>query len=289
MSLFLQLFVNGLIGGAHYALLAVGFGLIFATTRIVHFAYGPIYTIAAYVAWVTAGPLHWPLPLAMLAAAMVAALLGVFSYQFLYRPIEERQGSTLVVLIASLGLFIVLENLTGIVFGTGGQTVAGFEGGIHFIGPVFFTTVNVWQIVSVLILVPVLAVFLRRARPGKAILAMTDNAEMARIVGIDTVKVSMLVFALGSAISAVPATLILLRDGANPSMGFLAVFIAFVAVVVGGIGSLRGAVAGGFALGMIESLGLWQIPTEWQNSISFVVLFLVVLLRPQGLFGAARR
>lgn len=289
MSLFLQLFVNGLIGGAHYALLAAGFGLIFATTRMVHFAYGPIYTVAAYVAWVTAGPLHWPLYLALAAAAASAAVLGVLSYQLLYRPIEERGGSTLVILIASLGLFIVLENLVGIVFGTGNQAIANFDSGIHVIGPVFFTTVDIWQVVAVLVLMPALGLFLGRSRPGKAILAMTDNAEMARIVGIDTVKVSILVFALGSAISAVPAMLTLLRNGADPSMGFLAVFIAFVAVVVGGIGSLKGAVAGGFALGMVESLGLWKIPTEWQNSIAFIVLFLVVLFRPQGLFGRAAR
>jgi branched-chain amino acid transport system permease protein len=101
------------------------------------------------------------------------------------------------------------------------------------------------------------------------------------------VKVSRLVFAIGSALSSIPATLILLKDGATPSMGFFAVFIAFVAVIVGGVGSLRGAIAGGLALGMVESLGLWKIPTEWQSSIAFIVLFLVVLLRPQGLFGRA--
>jgi branched-chain amino acid transport system permease protein len=138
-----------------------------------------------------------------------------------------------------------------------------------------------------IVLTALLGVYLARTRHGKAILATTDNPEMARIIGIDTVKVSRLVFAIGSALSAIPATLILLKDGATPSMGFFAVFIAFVAVIVGGVGSLRGAIAGGLALGMVESLGLWRIPTEWQSSIAFIVLFLVVLLRPQGLFGRA--
>ncbi len=289
MDLLSQLFVNGLINGSHYALLGVGFGLIFATTRIVHFAYGPIYTAAAYIAWYCAGPLGWPMPLALLASAAAAALLGMLSYQFLYRPLEDRQGSAMVILISSLGLFIVLENLIGVVFGTGGRVVDSFQNGIFFLGSTFFTTVNLLQVGSLVVLGLALTLFLRRTSYGKAVLAMTDNTEMARVIGIDTVKVSLLVFALGSAISAVPATLILLRDGASPNMGFIAVFMAFVAVVVGGIGSLRGAIVGGFALGMVESLGLWRIPTEWQNAIAFVVLFLVVLLRPQGLFGSLRR
>src|SRR6266513_599565 len=100
-----------------------------------------------------------------------------------------------------------------------------------------------------------------------------------------SLRLSALVFALGSAIAAVPACLILVKDGGTAYMGFLAVFMGFVAVVVGGIGSLRGAVAGGYALGLVESLGLWKIPSEWQNTIAFVVLFMVLLFRPQGLFA----
>jgi branched-chain amino acid transport system permease protein len=118
---------------------------------------------------------------------------------------------------------------------------------------------------------------------------MTDNREMARIIGIDTVTVSTLAFALGSAVAAVPAVLILLKEGATPYMGFTAVFMGFVAVVVGGIGSLRGAVIGGLALGLVESLGTWQIPTEWQSTIAFVVLFLVLLFKPRGLFARGAR
>jgi branched-chain amino acid transport system permease protein len=287
MDLFAQLFVNGLINGSHYALLGAGFGLIFATTRIVHFAYGPIFTAAAYAAWFAANVLGLPIAAAMLFAALVAAALGTATYQYLYLPFELRQSSSHVALIASLGLFIVLENLIAIVFGTGGRVVDSYQYGIFLIGPAYFSSVQLGQMIAMIVLTASLGVYLARTRHGKAILATTDNPEMARIIGIDTVKVSRLVFAIGSALSAIPATLILLKDGATPSMGFFAVFIAFVAVIVGGVGSLRGAVAGGLALGMVESLGLWKIPTEWQSSIVFIVLFLVVLLRPQGLFGRA--
>src|SRR2546429_266234 len=137
MDLVAQLFVNGLINGSHYALLGVGFGLIFATTRIVHFAYGPVFTVAAYAGWLAA-TLGVPLPLAALVAMVAAAALGVASYLVLYQPFERQQGSSHVVLIASLGLFIVLENLVGILCGTGSQVVAGLDYGIFLVGPVFF-------------------------------------------------------------------------------------------------------------------------------------------------------
>jgi len=289
MDLVLQLFVNGVVTGSHYALLGVGFGIIFATTRIVHFAYGPIFTVAAYMAWYTAAVLGLPVPLALLVAVLAAVLLGGGSYILLYEPFEKRQAPHLVPLIASLGLYIVLENLVGIVFGSGVRVVRDFTYDIHFVGPVFFTSVHLWQVLLLVVMGAALVAFLRWTRYGKAVLAMTDNAEMARVIGIDTRRVSLLVFVIGSAISAPPAVLILLKDGASTHMGFIAVFMAFVAVIVGGIGSIKGAVIGGFALGMVESLGMWRIPTEWQSSIAFMLLFLMVLLRPQGLFGAAMR
>ena len=171
---------------------------------------------------------------------------------------------------------------------TGGRVLDSYQYGIFLIDPVYFSSVQLGQVIAMIVLTASLGVYLAHTRHGKAILATTDNPEMARIIGIDTIKVSLLAFALGSGIAAVPAVLILLKEGATPYMGFTAVFMGFVAVVVGGIGSLRGAVIGGFALGIVENLGTWKIDTEWQSTIAFVVLFLVLLLKPRGLFGRAR-
>lgn len=289
MDLLLQLLVNGLINGSHYALLGVGFGLIFATTQIVHFAYGPVYALAAYICWYAATALGFPLWLAGVAAVLTAVLAGIGSYTFIYRPFQRRQSSDLVILIASLGLLIVIENLIGIVFGAGNRVVDDVQSSVFLVGPVVFTSWHLWQVGSLLVIGLALTAFLRFTRFGKAVLGMTDNAEMARIVGIDTHRVALLVFAVGSMISAVPAVLILLKDSASPHMGFHAVFMGFVAVVIGGIGSTRGAILGGLLLGAVEGIGLWRIPTEWQSSIAFVVLFMVILLRPQGLFGKLAR
>ena len=289
MDLLLQLFVNGIVNGSHYALLGVGFGLIFATTRIVHFAYGPVFTFAAYIGWLVAGAAGLPVWLGLVAAMLAAVALGLLSYLLVYRPLELRNAPPLVPLIASLGLYIVIENLVGILFGTGVRVVEDLDYGIFLIGPVFFTSIHIWQVASLVVIAGALIAFLRLTRYGKAILAMTDDPEMARIIGIDTLRVTLLVFAIGSAVSAVPAVLILLKDGASTHMGFAAVFMGFVAVIVGGVGSLKGAVAGGYLLGLVQSLGLWQIPTEWQGSIAFVVLYLMIMLRPEGLFGVRGR
>ncbi len=284
MDLFLQLLFNGLTNGCYYALLGVGFGLIFATTKIVHFAYGPIFACAAYGAW-WASSIGIPLPLAALFAVLVACLLGIACFLLVYRPIQQRGAPGLVVLITSLGLFILLENLLGIIFGAGNKVVEEVSYDVFFLGPVFFTSIHLWQVASLVVLGGALFAFLKYARFGKAIVAMTDDPEMAEVIGIDTRRIAIAVFAIGSALSAVAAVLILLKDGATAHMGFIAVFMAFVSVVVGGIGSIRGSVAGGLALGMVESLGLWKIPTEWQSSIAFVVLFLILVARPQGIFG----
>jgi branched-chain amino acid transport system permease protein len=289
MDLIAQLLVNGIANGSHYALLGLGFALIFGPTRITHFAYGPLYALAAYAGWTAAAPLGLPLPVALVIGAGVGALSGIATYGILYRPFERRQSSNFVVLIASLGLFIVLENAISIAFGSDTKVVPSFTADVILLGDVVFTSVQVWQVLALIIVGSFLALFLKRSDYGKALMAMTDNPEMARIIGIDTVKVAMLAFALGSAIAAVPAILILLKEGATPYMGFNAVFMGFVAVVVGGIGSLRGAVIGGYALGLIENLGTWQIPTEWQGTIAFVVLFLVLLFKPRGLFGRSAR
>ena len=270
--------------GSHYALLGLGFGLIFGTTRITHFAFGPVYALSAYGCWL-ATALSAPLWLAAAAGIATGALAGVLCYLVVYRPFERDESPALVILIASLGLFIVLENAIGVVFGTDTKVVPAPPSGVLLWGPLVVTGAQLAQVAALAVIALALGLYLTRTRFGKAVLAMSDNPEMARIVGIDTLRVSIAAFALGSAIAAVPACLILVKDGATAHMGFIAVFMAFVAVVVGGIGSLRGAVAGGLALGLVESAGMAKIPTEWQNSIAFVVLFVVLLARPRGLFG----
>jgi branched-chain amino acid transport system permease protein len=289
VDLFAQLLVNGLGNGSYYAMLGLGFGLIFGTTRIVHFAYGPVFAASAFAVWMAGAILGLPLWFAVAVAPVTAALLGAAVYWLAYRPFERRGMSSHSVLILSLALSIVLESVLTLTFGPSIHTFPDFAAPILVLGPVFVTGLQIGQTVTLLVLAVALTAFLGRTRYGKGILALGDDRDMARIVGIDTDRISLVVFALGSAISAIAGVFTLLNEGATPTMGFSPVFVAFIVAVVGGLGSIPGAIAGGYMVGLVESLGLWKIPTEWQNSIAFVLLFAVLLLRPQGIFSGMKR
>ena len=289
MDLLTQLLVNGLGNGCDYALLGLGFSMIFGTTRIVHFAYGPVLAVGAYAAWILGNPLGAPLWISVLLGPAFAALAGAAVYWLGYRPFERRGMVSHSILILSLGLQIVMEAGLTLIFGAGIHTIPNFEPAVYAIGPVVVTALQVTETIALVVVVGALTLFLKHTRYGKAILALGDDRDMARIVGIDTELVSVVVFAIGSAISAVAGIFMLLNEGATPTMGFFPVFIAFVVAVVGGLGSVSGAVAGGYLVGLVENLGLWKIPTEWQNSIAFILLFFVLLLRPQGLFAGLQR
>lgn len=283
MELFLQLLANGISNGSQYALLGIGFGLIFGTTGIVHFAYGPVFAATAYVMWWLISALGLPFPVAVMLGMAFAAGFGVLTYLVVYEPLVARGSPSFVVLVASLGLFIVIANTLAIVFGTDAKTLPDFSYGIYFFGDVVVTGVQIAQVVVFAVVAGALSAFLKYGAWGSAVRAVTDNVDMARIVGIDTRRVAIVVFAIGSMISATAAANLLVREGASTHVGFFAVFYAFIAVVVGGVGSIRGAAIGGLLLGLVESTGMWKLPTEWQSTIAFMVLFVVMLCRPTGL------
>ena len=282
MDLFIQLIVNGISNGSYYALLAIGFGLIFGTTGIAHFAYGPIFALSAYIMWALATWFGFPFWLAVGGGIVAGGLLGAGSYLLVYEPFLERGSPPFVVLVASLGLLIVVSNLLGIFFGTDVKVLNDLQYNIYFLGDAAISSVQISQGVVFLLVVVALGAFLKYTSYGNAIRAVTDNVEMARVVGIDTRSISVGVFAIGSMIAAIPAAHVLARDGVSTGVGFVAVFYAFAAMAVGGVGSIMGAAIGGLLIGMIESVGMWKLPTEWQSSIAFIVLFVVLLWRPTG-------
>jgi branched-chain amino acid transport system permease protein len=278
-----QLFVDGLVAGSAYALLGVSFGLIYGPTRIVHFAHGSAYAFAAYGMWTAAAVLHWPLLLAALAGLAAAAVAGVFSYLVAYRPLQGKNDANLGLLITSLGIYIVFENLIGIVFGSDTKILSDHEFGVYVLGSVVVTELQALMIALAVLSTALVAALLRWTALGRSARAMTDNPNMAVIIGIDTRAVSVVVFMLGSMICALPAMVSLLRDGAQPQMGFIASFAGYVVVMVGGVGSFWGTVAAGFLLGLIEHVGMLEMPTEWQSTIAFAALVIVLLVMPRGL------
>lgn len=280
-----QLLVNGLIAGSIYALVALGFGLIYATTRFFHFAHGAVYAVGAYLAysgWLLGLSLYISFPLAVLGAAILGALLEIG----VYRPLRKKGASSLILLLASLGLFIVIQNLISLIFGDDTKTIR--SGAVTEGLPLFGARITPIQITIIVVsglLLALCSVFVKKTKIGKAMRAVANDPELARVVGIEADQVILFTFVLGSALAAVAAILISLDTDMTPMMGFYALLMGVVAVIAGGIGSIPGAALGGLLVGMAQHLGVWKIPTQWQDTIVFLILIFFLLFRPQGFLG----
>ena len=286
MDLLLQLLATGLVVGSIYALCAVGWGLIYGTTLHFHVAHGAVFSLAAYYAWAGQQLLGLPLIVAVVLAILAAALSGLLIDLLLYQQLGRRGAIRTTVFISSLGLLIVVENVLAMVFTP--DPLRMDIGVLHNavqLGPVFLTWLHVLAVALAIAGYLALMAFLKRSRAGQAIRAVSSSPEMARTVGIDLGRVHLLTYALGSAIAA-PAGIIVAMDvGAEPYRGTTFVLLASVGVIMGGIGSIPGAMVGGVFLGLLENLGVWQIPSEWQSAISFGVFLVFIVVRPRGFFG----
>lgn len=285
----LQLLANGIATGSLYALVALGFGLIYNTTHIFHVAHGAIYTAAAYLCYVFLVQLGWSAPLAITAALFLTSLLGVFTELFVYAPLEKRRASLLVALLSSLGLYIALVNLIALLFGNETKVLRpGVEATFHF-GSIVLTRIQLAQIVTAVILLPSFLVFLRVTAWGKRIRALRDNPTLVEVMGVNTRAVRLFVFGIGSAFAGMAAILSALDVGMDPHVGMPMLLTASVALIVGGVGTFEGAVIGAFLLGILQSLVVWQASARWTDAVTFGLLILFLLFRPQGILGQRRR
>jgi branched-chain amino acid transport system permease protein len=290
--LLLQLFVNGLIASALYALMAVGFAMIYNGTRILHLAHGAVFTFAGYALYALAVGLGWPVLLALGASVVLAAALGVLMELLVYRPLRKLESSPAALLIASVGLLTFFQALYALAFTTDTRVIRQGPLPTYELGPVTVTGLHVAVAAVALAIFPVLQLFLVRSKWGRAIRALGDNPRLALVLGMDTDRLYLVIFALGSALAGIAAGLISLDLGVRPEMGLSIMFAALVAVIVGGIGYLPGAAAGALVLGVLQHLPLWQLSARWQDVAVFGTLVLFLIFRPQGIFGgrlAARR
>jgi len=286
LDLFLQLAATGLVVGSLYALCALGWGLIYGTTLHFHVAHGAVFTLAAYYAYAGQKLLGLPLAAAVIGAIAAAALSGLLIDFFIYQPLERRGALRTTLFIASLGLLTLIENLLAILFTPDPLRMdVGWLADAVQIGPVFLTRLHLVSVASATLGFLALMAFLRYSLSGRAIRAVASSPEMARTVGIDLRRVHLLTYAVGSAISAPAGILVAMDVGVEPYRGTTFVLLASVAVIMGGIGSIPGALLGALVLALLENLGVWKIPSEWQSSISFGVFLFFIVVRPRGFFG----
>lgn len=294
---FTQQLVNGLTLGAIYALIAIGYTMVYGIIGMINFAHGEIYMIGAYVGLVTLTAIGvqagYPLPLVLGAALLVSVLVtGCYGFaveRVAYRPL--RGGPRLVPLISAIGMSIFLQNYVQI--GQGARDVSVpilISGAIEFqMGGDFVVTVPYSRLLIVgvtLVLMIALTLFIGHSRMGRACRACAEDMRMANLLGIDTNRVISFTFVLGAMLAAVGGVLIGLTIGKlNPFIGFIAGIKAFTAAVLGGIGSIPGAMLGGVLLGLAETFASGYMPAEYKDVVAFSLLVLVLLFRPTGLLG----
>jgi branched-chain amino acid transport system permease protein len=281
-----QLLINGIIAGTIYALIALGFTIIYRTIKFFHFAHGVIYTAGAYLAFTFFILLGISPIISFFLSIVLASLLGIAIDRFVYHPLRKNNAPNLVYLIASFGVFIFLQNLLQLIFGAQILTLrtGPIKEGHHILGAVI-TDIQILIIIVSLILVLLTWLFIQKSKLGKAIRAVSDDPVGARVVGINSEKIIITAFAIGSALAGVAGILISLETNIEPTIGFNAILKGIIASIIGGIGSIPGALFGGIFLGFAENLGIWKIQAAWKDTIAFVILIIFLLLRPSGIMG----
>lgn len=300
MGQFVQLVVNGLTLGSVYALIALGYSLVYGVLKLLNFAHGEVYMIGAFVGYGTlhmlggaadpALPVAVLLPILMVVAALGSGLVGVAIERFAYRPL--RTAPRIAPLVSALGTSFFLQNAVLLVVGARilryeSEKLVDVRSGIH--EGVLNVSVMRLLVIGVSFTVMIgLMIFMRRSKLGKAMRATSYDPEAAQMMGLDVNRVIMVTFFIGSALAGVAGVMSgLVYNRVFQTMGFVAGLKGFTASVVGGIGSVQGAMAGGLIIGFAESFAQGYVSTTFYDVVVFLVLIGFMLIRPRGLFGVA--
>lgn len=285
-----QVIANGVIAGSVYAIIALGFTIIYRTARFFHFAHGAVYTVGAYLAYTLAISLGLNPILSFLLASVFAGVVGVGIDRLVYYPLRKQKAANLVFLLASFGVFIFLQNLVQLIYGAQILTLrtGPVKEGHHILGAVI-TDIQILILVVSALLFLSLWLFVQRTKLGKAMRAVADDPIGASVVGIHPEKIILASFAIGSVLAGAAGILISLETNIEPTMGMNAILKGIIASIVGGIGSIPGAIFGGLFLGLAENFGIWKIQAGWKDCIAFLILIIFLLLRPGGIFGIKTR
>jgi len=299
MDFFVQQLVNGLTLGSVYALLALGYSIVYGILKLLNFAHGEVYMMGAFMGYFTlsalggasspALPVSLVLVLMFLAAGLSAGVLGVAIERFAYRPL--RDAPRIAPLITALGVSFFLQSTALLLFSADIRTMDTSDmispsTGIH-VGPLDISLVRILVIVSAALLMVALARFVAQTKLGKAMRAVAYDREAAEMMGIDVDRTIVAAFFIGSVLAGAAGVMVgLVFDRVWHLMGFTAGLKAFTAAVLGGIGNIPGAMLGGLLIGLAEAFTAGYISTTFTNLIVFGILIVVMLVRPSGLLGS---
>jgi branched-chain amino acid transport system permease protein len=286
MTLFLQNLINGLSAGSLYALLALGVVLIYKSSEVLNFAHGTFAMLATFVAFHLSTQLGLGFGAAIALSLVFAFALGASGYRLLLD--RAREGGAHAVVMVTIGLSIMLEGAAGVVFGTDTKEfhhVFADSKSLSLPGGLVISEHDAWILGVAVTIVLLLAFFFRSTRVGIALRAVSQNPVAARLMGVSVARVHALTWGIATALAATAGLLLVPKLFLDPSMMFGPLLKAFAAAVLGGMNSVAGAIVGAWALGVIETLAGAYVSTEFQASIAFLIIVIVLSVRPEGLLG----
>ena len=282
---FIEQLINGLRTGSIYALIAIGYTMVYGIAKMINFAHGDIIMVGAYSLYFGISILHLPIPLAILLTVVICSVLGVLIEKIAYKPL--RNAPPLAVLITAIGMSFFLQSGSLLIFGSTPIPFQSVIPNVNIkIGAVVISSITLVTLTVTAIAMVLLTLFINRTKLGSAMRAVSEDRGAAQLMGINADSTISMTFAIGSALAAVAGILYISQyQSMKPTLGALPGIKAFVAAVLGGIGSIPGAMIGGILLGLIESVSKAYISTELADAIVFGVLIVVLLFRPSGLLG----
>jgi branched-subunit amino acid ABC-type transport system permease component len=285
-----QLLINIAISASLFGLFGLSFSCIYSSAHFFHFAHGAIFTIGAYMAFLLIERMHFSIASGTVGAVIISATLGGIIDMTVYRRLRKRQVSATVLLLVSLGVYTVLQNLISVVFGDNTQSI--------FIGPVRegleifdarITVVQICIICASVVLVTAFSVLISYTSIGRAIRAVAADPFLADACGIDSNGMILWASFIGSFLAGIAGVLLALNTSLTPTMGMNALMMGVVVVIVGGGGSIPGIMLGALLLATAQQLGAWYIGSQWQEAIAFGILLIFLFFKPHGFFGQPGR
>lgn len=282
---FLSFLISGISLGSIYAIIALGYTMVYGIAKMLNFAHGDVIMVGAYTLFVTMGTMGLPAYLGVILSIVFCAVLGVVLEKIAYKPL--RGSSPLAVLITAIGVSYFLQSLALLIFGSQQQKVESVVSlPSVYLGAVELSGESIVTLGTTILIMIALTLFIKKTKTGRAMLAVSEDRGAAQLMGINVNRTISITFAIGSGLAAVAGALFVSSYGfVGPYTGSLPGIKAFVAAVLGGIGSIPGAMLGGILLGIIESFSKAYISTQLSDAIVFGVLILVLLVRPSGLLG----
>ncbi len=284
MNLFTQQIVNGLSLGAIYALIALGYTMVYGICKLINFAHGDIIMVGSYIAYVLLAN-GISLPVSIIASVVGCVIVGVLIEKIAYKPL--RDTSRISLLITAIGISYLLQNLCQLIMGVNPLTfpsIINIES-LNFFGVTITGNMLVTLIISIILMI-VIDLLVKKTKIGKAMRAVSEDREAASLMGININSIISITFAIGSALAAIAGILWAANyPQLKPTMGSLPGIKAFIAAVFGGIGIVPGAVLGGFLLGLIETMTKAYISTQFSDGIVFFILIVMLIFKPNGILG----